>query len=32
MEFYQDAGEEISKDLPPGKGPKVRMTVYVHDT
>jgi hypothetical protein len=29
MEFYQDAGEEIPKDLPPEKGPRVRMTVYV---
>jgi hypothetical protein len=29
MEFYPDAGEEIPKDLPPEKGPKVRMTVYV---
>jgi hypothetical protein len=29
MEFYPDAGEEILKDLPPEKGPRVRMTVYV---
>jgi hypothetical protein len=29
MEFYPDAGEEIPKDLPPEKGPKVRMIVYV---
>jgi hypothetical protein len=29
MEFYPDASEEISKDLPPEKGPRVRMTVYV---
>jgi hypothetical protein len=29
MEFYQDAGEEIPKNLPSGKGPRVRMTVYV---
>jgi hypothetical protein len=29
MEFYSDAGEEIPKDLPPEKGPRVRMTVYV---
>jgi hypothetical protein len=29
MEFYPDAGEEIPKDLPPEKGPRVRMTVYV---
>jgi hypothetical protein len=29
MEFYPDASEEIPKDLPPEKGPKVRMTVYV---
>jgi hypothetical protein len=27
MEFYPDAGEEIPKDLPPEKAPKVRMTV-----
>jgi hypothetical protein len=29
MEFYPDAGEEIPKDLPPEKGPWVRITVYV---
>jgi hypothetical protein len=29
MEFYPDESEEIPKDLPPEKGPKVRMTVYV---
>jgi hypothetical protein len=29
MEFYPDVGEEIPKDLPPEKGPRVRMTVYV---
>jgi hypothetical protein len=29
MEFYPDAGEEIPEDLPPEKGPRVRMTVYV---
>jgi hypothetical protein len=29
MEFYSDASEEIPKDLPPEKGPRVRMTVYV---
>jgi hypothetical protein len=29
MEFYPDAGEEIPKDLPPEKGPRVRMTFYV---
>jgi hypothetical protein len=29
MEFYPDASEEIPKDLPPGKDPRVRMTVYV---
>jgi hypothetical protein len=29
MQFYPDAGEEIPKDLPPEKGPRVRMTVYV---
>jgi hypothetical protein len=28
MEFYPDASEEIPKDLPPDKGPRVRMTVY----
>jgi hypothetical protein len=29
MEFYPDVGEEIPEDLPPEKGPRVRMTVYV---
>jgi hypothetical protein len=29
MEFYPDASEEIPNDLPPEKGPRVRMTVYV---
>jgi hypothetical protein len=29
MEFYPDTSEEIPKDLPPEKGPRVRMTVYV---
>jgi hypothetical protein len=29
MEFYPDASEEIPKDLPPEKGPIIRMTVYV---
>jgi hypothetical protein len=29
MEFYPDASEEIPKDLPPDKGLRVRMTVYV---
>jgi hypothetical protein len=29
MEFYPDASEEIPKHLPHGKGPWVRMTVYV---
>jgi hypothetical protein len=29
MEFYPDASEEIPKDLPHEKGPRVRMTVYV---
>jgi hypothetical protein len=29
MEFYPDASEEISKDLPPEKVPRFRMTVYV---
>jgi hypothetical protein len=28
MEFYPDASEEIPKDLPPEKGPRIRMTVY----
>jgi hypothetical protein len=29
VEFYPHAGEQILKDLPPGKLPRVRMTVYV---
>jgi hypothetical protein len=29
MEFYPDASEEIPKDLPHEKAPRVRMTVYV---
>jgi hypothetical protein len=29
MEFYPDASEEIPKDIPPEKGTRVRMTVYV---
>jgi hypothetical protein len=29
MEFYLDSSEEIPKDLPPEKGPRVRMTVYL---
>jgi hypothetical protein len=29
VEFYPDTGEEIPKDLPPEKGPRVRMTIYV---
>jgi hypothetical protein len=29
VEFYPDAGEEIPKDLPPEKGARVTMTVYV---
>jgi hypothetical protein len=29
MESYPDASEEIPKDLPPEKGPRIRMTVYV---
>jgi hypothetical protein len=29
MEFYPDASEAIPKDLPPEKGPRVRITVYV---
>jgi hypothetical protein len=29
MKFYLDAGEEIPKDLPPEKGPRVRTTVNV---
>jgi hypothetical protein len=28
VESYPGAGEEIPKDLPPEKGPRVRMTVY----
>jgi hypothetical protein len=30
MEFYPDASEEIPKDLPPEKWPRVRMTVYAN--
>jgi hypothetical protein len=30
MEFYQNVGEEIPKDLSPEKGPGVRTTVYVY--
>jgi hypothetical protein len=29
IDFYPDASEEIPKDLPPEKGPRVRTTVYV---
>jgi hypothetical protein len=29
MEFYPDASEEIPKDLPPEKRPRIRMTIYV---
>jgi hypothetical protein len=29
MEFHPDAGEEIPKDLPPEKGPRVRVTAHV---
>jgi hypothetical protein len=29
MEFYPYASEEIPKDLPPKKGPRVRMTDYI---
>jgi hypothetical protein len=29
MEFYPDTSEEIPKDLPPAKGPRVKITVYV---
>jgi hypothetical protein len=29
MEFYPDACEEIPKDLPPEKEPRIRMTIYV---
>jgi hypothetical protein len=29
MESYPDVSEEIPKDLPPEKKPRVRMTVYV---
>ena len=28
-DFYRDAEEEISNDLPMSKGPKVRMTIYM---
>jgi hypothetical protein len=27
VEFYSDSGKEIPKDLPPEKGPRVRMTI-----
>jgi hypothetical protein len=30
MELYSDASEEIPKDLPPEKGPRIRMTVDVY--
>jgi hypothetical protein len=30
MEFYPNIGEEIPKNLPPEKGPRVSMTVYVN--
>jgi hypothetical protein len=30
MEFYPDAREEIPKYLPPEKGTRVRMTIYMH--
>jgi hypothetical protein len=29
MEFYPDASEEIPKDLPPEKGPRLRISVYI---
>jgi hypothetical protein len=29
MEFYPDDSEDIPKDLPPEKGPRARVTVYV---
>jgi hypothetical protein len=29
VKFCTDAGEEVPKDLPPEKGPRVRMNVYV---
>jgi hypothetical protein len=29
MEFYPDASEDIPKDLPVEKRPRVKMTVYV---
>jgi hypothetical protein len=29
MEFYPDSGEEIPKDHPPEKGPRVILTDYV---
>jgi hypothetical protein len=29
MKFYPDTSEEIPKDLLPGKGPRLRITVYV---
>jgi hypothetical protein len=30
IEFYPNAEKEIPKDLPPEKGPRIRMTVYVN--
>jgi hypothetical protein len=29
LKLRSDSREEISKDLPPEKGPRFRMTVYV---
>jgi hypothetical protein len=29
LKLYPDSGEDISKDLPTEKGPRVSMTVYV---
>jgi hypothetical protein len=28
MQFYPNAREEIPEDIPPEKGPRVRITVY----
>jgi hypothetical protein len=29
VDFYPDAGEEIPKDVPPEKGPRARINIYV---
>jgi hypothetical protein len=30
VEFYPDSGEEFPRELPPEKGTRVKITVYVH--